>query len=133
MVIRHNPYEGVMTTNATCAQPDTLTFESLVKKMEEFHAKYPPPPRDPLSIFPLRPLLAGLDLIERPLPPPKIQVSKEAEWIFTPEDLAELNAFLLERFGRREEDRNMYYFGRYLSVPFGAMGDIRSIIGSMGA
>lgn len=128
--MKRNPDEGIMnvTTSATCAQPDTLTLESF----REMLAKFPPPGPDPWSFQSLRPSFAGLEIIERPLPPPKIQVSKEAEWIFTPEDLAEMNAFLLERFGRYKEDTNLYHFSRYLSIPSSVAGDFRRII-NMGA
>jgi hypothetical protein len=121
----------VITTNATCAQPDVLTLEGLRKMIDEAYAKFPPMPPDPWAYRPLRPSFAGLDIIERPLPPPKLQVSKEAESIFTPKDLAEMNAYLLERFGRHEQDCNMYHFSRYLSVPFGISHNIRSLISSV--
>lgn len=116
-------------TSSSCAKPSTLTLEELRKML----ASLPIPEPDPLLFRPLRPSFAGLNIIERPLPPPKIQVSKEAEWIFTPKDLADTNAYLLERFGRYEQSQDLYHFGRYLSVPFGLTRDFSRIIGNFGA
>lgn len=120
----------MITTNATCAQPNTLTLEGMRKMIDEVYAKFPPVPPDPWAYVPLRP---SFDIIERPLPPPKIQVGKEAESIFTPKDLAEMNAYLLERFGRYEQDCNLYHFSHYLIVPVGMASGIGSILNSVGA
>ena len=98
--------------------------------IDDAYARLAPVPRDPWAYVPLRP---SFDIIERPPPPPKIQISKEAESIFTPKDLAEMNAYLLERFGRYEQDCNMYRFSHYLSVPFGMANGIGSILNLVGA
>lgn len=101
-----------------------MTLDEILAVLKQF----PAPPPDPWDFLKFRrPQLAGLDVIERPKPEPKIQTSAEFKAAF-PAAARELDAYLLERFGYREVDTNMYRFSHYLSVPYGTLKDIRSII-----
>lgn len=101
-----------------------MSLDEILAMLQQF----PAPPPDPFSFRQLmRPQLAGLDVIERPKPEPKIQTSPEFKAAF-PDAARELDAYLLQRFGYREVDTNMYRFSRYLSVPYGTLKDIRGII-----
>lgn len=101
--------------------------ELSAEKLLEMLKRFPAPEPDPFSLPFLRPRLAGLDVIERRAPRPKIQVRDDLEWM-TPQFRAEMNAWLIARFGFEEEDRNLYRFGHYLSIPWSAGPDIRRII-----
>ena len=105
-----------------------MTLDEMLGILKQF----PAPPPDPFSFRHLmRPSipLGGYDVIERPKPEPKIQTSAEFKAAF-PDVARELDAYLVERFGYREVDTNMYRFNRYLSVPYGTLKDIRAIINS---
>jgi len=111
---------------------DTALTLAKIREMFRSLPKYEP---DPLlgSLFsPLRPSFAGLDVIERPAPPPKIETSAHFKQTF-PQAAAELDAYLLQRFGRRQQDTNMYHFAHYLSVPFGVLRNPNAIIGDFTA
>lgn len=96
--------------------------ELTLQKIREMFESLPKPEPDPFSISSLlrRPNFAGLDVIERPAPPPKIETSARFKELF-PQAAAELDAYLLQRFGRHEQDVNMYRFSHYLSVPYGVL------------
>lgn len=103
-----------------------MTLDEMLAVLKQF----PAPPPDLFSFHRLmRPTipLGGYDVIERPPPEPKIQTSAEFKAAF-PQLAAEWDAELLQRFGYREQDTNMYRFSRYLSVPYGTLKDLRSII-----
>jgi len=96
----------------------------------ELDALYPPAERayDP---FGLRPLF-GMPLYEAPDPPPKIQLSKQVAELVGPDFAAQVNCWLLTRFGRRE---SMFDGGRaYMLAGFGLVTSkntaaiIRSIV-----
>lgn len=106
--------------------------------LDEMLAIFKSLPKPPPDLWDFRHLmrpsipLAGYDVIERPKPQPKIQTSAEFKAAF-PDAARELDAYLLQRFGYREVDTNMYRFSRYLSVPYGTLKDIRGIIGDTSA
>lgn len=107
-----------------------MTLDEMLALLKQF----PAPPPDPWDFRRLmRPSipLGGFDVIERPRPEPKIQTSNAFKAAF-PDAARELDAYLLERFGYREADTNMYRFSRYLSVPYGTLKDVRSIINTSG-
>lgn len=79
-----------------------LTADSLLKIMRDLNEKYPPPPPDPFGLSSLfRPRFGGLDVIVEP-EVPKITISKEAAELVGPEFAANMNLWLLARFGFRE-------------------------------
>jgi len=106
-----------------------------IEKIREMFRSLPKPEPDPLFgsfLRPLRPSFAGLDVVERPAPSPKIETSAGFKRLF-PQAAAEMDAYLLQRFGRREQDTNMYHFSHYLSVPFGVLRNPNAIIGDFTA
>lgn len=79
-----------------------LTAESLLKIMRDINEKYPPPPPDLFALPSLfRPRFGGLDVIVEP-DVPKIQLSKDVAELVGPEFAANMNLWLLARFGFRE-------------------------------
>jgi len=76
-----------------------LTYEKIMEAQRRIEALAPPDRLfDPLG---LRPFI-GMPVYEAPDPPPKIQLSKECAELVGPEFAAQVNCWLLIRFGRRE-------------------------------
>jgi hypothetical protein len=91
-----------------------LTYESILETMRSLPKS---PDNDLLSPFRLRPL--GMNLYESPPPPPRIQARdvklKDGTSVFPAKALAEMNAWLLERFGFAEDmfKDKIYFLGNY--------------------
>lgn len=84
-----------------------LTSESILATMRKFHAEFPPPPPNPLFAGLFRPMLCGEKLYEAPPPAPKIQCREisfdDGTPILTPEFRAQINSWLIARFGFQED------------------------------
>jgi hypothetical protein len=79
-----------------------LTFEKIMEAKRRLD-EIAPSPFDSrgLDPFGLRPFM-GMRVYEAPDPPPKIQLSAECAELVGPEFAAQVNCWLLIRFGRRE-------------------------------
>jgi hypothetical protein len=97
--------------------------ELTIEKIREMMRGLPPAPKNDLfAPFPFRSRLAGLDLYEAPPPPPKLEVRdikfSDGTSILPAAFRAEMNLWLLERFGLKEDlfKENLYILGGRMLV-----------------
>jgi len=126
------PTRGIYMVEPLSSDEDAALTVEKIREMFRSLPKHEPDPLLGALLRPLRPSFAGLDVIERSPPPPKIETSARFKQAF-PQAAAELDVYLLQRFGRRRQDTNIYHFVHYLSVPFGVLRNPNAIIGDFTA